>query len=374
MVYLDYAASTPLAEEVAVAMEEALHNFGNPSSLHSAGWEARKKLEEAREQIAATISAEASEIVFTSGGTESNHLALLGIARACGKRKILLSSIEHKSLLKPAELLKREGFQVEILPVTAEGLLNVEALNSALDESVGLVSVMWVNNELGTIQPIFEIAALCKERGVLFHSDASQAFLTEKVCAEAVDALTLSAHKIYGPKGIGALFLRSGTPCAPLLAGGGQEQELRAGAQNVPGAVGFGVAASLAFAKRLTRRGHFSCLRQHLAKELERVPVERTVKRAPVAPHFFHLLLPEEAQSLVIRLDLEGFCLSSGSACASSAPEPSHVLQALGKLREEAKRALRVSFGEGTTKEELSQFAGVLRDLLISKAYAHSAP
>ncbi len=370
-VYLDYAATTPLDERVLEAMLPYFRQvFGNPSSVHFYGQQAENAVEEARERIAALIGALPQEIVFTSGGSEADNLALRGVARArremVGARRILTARVEHAAVARTAQALEREeGFQVEWLEVDAFGIVHPETVKQALGPDVALVSVMYANNEIGSINPIAEIAALCRAQGVPFHTDAVQAaaYLPIDVQALGVDLLSLGAHKFYGPKGVGALYVRQGTPLWPVQTGGGQEAGRRAGTHNVPYIVGMARALELAVEERESRRAWVQSLRQRVIEGvLERIPQARLtghpLYRLP--NHASFVFKGVDGNLLLQLLDAAGFACSSGSACKSGQPEPSEVLLACGLAREWAGGSLRVTLGAPTTAEEVEAFLDVL--------------
>jgi cysteine desulfurase len=365
-VYLDHAATTPIAPEVAEAMAPYLSSrFGNPSSLHSVGAEAREGIEAARESVADALGADSDEIVFTGGGTEADNLAVKGACLAAyGKgRHVLVSAIEHHAVLDSARSLRVLGFDVETIPVDCTGRVSAEDVERRLRPDTALVSVMTANNEVGTIQPIEEIAAVCRARGALFHSDAVQAFgqLDLNVRRLGVDLLSISAHKVYGPKGVGALYVRRGVRIAPLLDGGGQERGLRGGTHNVAGIVGMHAAVRGLRRGQTEERARIAILRDRLVAavlaetpgaRLSGHPVDRLANNA-------HFCFPQiEGEALLLALDADGICASAGSACSSGSTEPSHVLMAMGVDRDVARGALRVTLGRGTTREQIDYAAG----------------
>lgn len=359
-VYLDHSATTPLRPEVVEAMQVALtEQFGNPSSIHSFGRAAKKLIEEAREQVALLIGAKPEEIVFTSGGTEADNMAVIGAALANQKKgkHIITSSIEHHALLDSCHWLEKNGFEVTYLPVDRDGLVRVEDVLAAIRDDTILISIMHVNNEVGTIQPIEEIGKIAKERGIIFHSDAVQSVgkIPVDVNDLQVDLLTLSAHKIYGPKGIGALYIRKGTKIQPIHFGGGQERKRRPGTENVPGIVGFGKACELA-RRDLPEEQKLAVLRDKLIDGLlERIPDcqlngHRT-KRVPTNVNVSIRYV--EGESMLLSLDLVGIAASSGSACTSGSLDPSHVLLAMGICHEIAHGSLRMTLGRDNTEEDI---------------------
>jgi cysteine desulfurase len=369
-VYLDHAATTPLHPDVLEAMTPYLtEHYGNPSSIHGAGRRARLGLDEARETVARLLGAKPREIVFTSGGTESDNLAIKGAAwaaSALGKR-IVTTGVEHKAVLHACAVLERFGFEVTYLPVDRYGMVDPDAVAAAIGEHTTLVSVMYANNEVGTIQPIREIGSICRERRVLFHVDAVQAagYLPLDVDELQVDLLSLGAHKIYGPKGVGALFVRQGTALLPQLSGGSQERQRRAGTENVAGIVGFGRALQLAQGDQTARdaeNARLSALRDELIRGVLAVPGAELTghpqRRLPSNASF--VIGGVEGGDLVAALDLEGIQASTGSACTTGSADPSHVLLAMGLSPELAHGSLRLSAGRGTTAEQVSQAVDVI--------------
>jgi len=371
-VYLDYSATTPVREEVADAMRDyLLSGWGNPSSTHYFGREAKKGVEEARGAVANLIKAKAEEIIFTSGGTEADNLALFGAARAYRQKgnHIITSAIEHHAVLDSAKALAAEGFKVTFLPVTSDGLIKVEDVEAAITPQTILISVMHVNNEIGTIQPIEEIGALARKRGIVFHTDAVQSAgkLPLDVNELQVDLLSLSAHKIYGPKGTGALFIRQGINLKPLIYGGGQEKGIRPGTENVAGIVGLGKAALLAAEEMEEETRRLAILRDKLKEGLlERIPdlkINGSLSRRVC--NNLNLSIPGiEGEALLLNLDLKGIASSSGSACTSGSTEPSHVLLALGLTPREADGSIRLSLGKWTTEEEIDYVLDVLPEIV----------
>jgi len=371
-VYLDYSATTPVREEVADAMRDyLLSGWGNPSSTHYFGREAKKGVEEARDAVAALIKAKAEEIIFTSGGTEADNLALFGAARAYHQKgnHIITSAIEHHAVLDSAKALAAEGFKVTFLPVTSDGLIKVEDVEAAITPQTILISVMHVNNEIGTIQPIEEIGALARKRGIIFHTDAVQSAgkLPLDVNELQVDLLSLSAHKIYGPKGTGALFIRQGINLKPLIYGGGQEKGIRPGTENVAGIVGLGKAALLATEEMEEETERETILRDKLKEGLlERIPgikINGSLSRRVC--NNLNLSIPGiEGEALLLNLDLKGIASSSGSACTAGSTEPSHVLLALGLTPREAEGSIRLSLGRWTTDEEIDYVLDVLPEIV----------
>jgi cysteine desulfurase len=367
-IYLDYNATTPLRSEVLEAMLPYLQtHFGNPSSVHTFGRQAKQGLETAREQVAALIHSRPTEILFTSGGTESNNFALGGVLRPTRDRgaHVVTTAIEHSSILEPLESLTSEGITITQIPVTPEGRVEAEALATAIRPDTVLISIALANHEIGTIQSIAQLSQVAKERKVLFHTDAVQAAgkIPIDVDALGVDLLSLSAHKIYGPKGIGALYVRKGTHLAPLLSGGPQEREKRAGTENVAAAVGFGTAAILAAQELETNAAHCLSLTRKLRDSvLSRIP--GTYSNSPLTEGLANTInigfSNTTGEGLMMGLDLAGIAVSTGSACAAGSLEPSHVLLALGRDTEEAKSALRFSVGRHTTEADIDRVLEVL--------------
>jgi cysteine desulfurase len=367
LIYLDHAATTPVAPAVMAAMQPYFTEFyGNPSSLHRFGRRASVALEQARRTIAEQIGATPKEIIFTSGGTEGDNAALRGIAlarrAATGANRIITTPIEHHAVLHTAfDLRDHFGFDVTLLPVSQEGLVDPAALTTALGDGkeVAVVSIMYANNEIGTIQPISTLGARCRAVAVPFHTDAVQAAgkLSLAVTELGVAALSVSSHKFYGPKGVGFLYLRNGTPFWPLLTGGSHEQDRRAGTENVPLIVGMTTAFTLAEAERTTEGVRLRGLRNQLiGNVLETIDdLYLTGARDQRLDNLASFVVRGvEAESLLIALDLAGIAASSGSACASGSQRPSHVLEAIGRTPVDARGALRFSLGRSTTADEIA--------------------
>lgn len=363
-IYLDYAATTRVRPEVREAMlpfQEEL--FGNPSSVHRWGREAKVKLEEARSRIAHLLGARPNEIVFTRGGTEADNLAIFGRAAAEPQGPIVCSAVEHRAVLLAAGAAAQSRRTLVHLPVDGGGTVDLQALEDLLaNHSPAIVSVMWANNEVGTIQPVAEIARRCREAGVVFHSDAIQAFGKLPIDLEEVpaDLVSLSAHKIGGPKGVGALFIRRGTGIEPMIHGGGHERGLRAGTEDVAGAFGFAIAAELAAQEQVQEAARLRQLRDHLQRALvERVPgVIVNAAMAERLPNLLNISIPgADTEVLLMMLDLEGVAVSSGSACSSGGVLPSHVLTAMGLDAELAGPSVRFSLGRETTVAEIDEVA-----------------
>ena len=383
-IYLDHAATTPLRPEVLDAMLPYLtEHHGNASSLHASGRRARQGLDEARERIAAILGAKPREIVFTSGGSEADNLAVKGAAWAASARgrHVVTSGVEHKAVLNSCAILQRSGFGVTQVPVDRYGRVNPADVEAAINDHTTLVSIMYANNEVGTIQPIAEIGAICRRRGVLFHTDAVQAggFLPLNVDNLGVDLLSLAAHKVYGPKGVGALFVRHGTALLPQVQGGAQERQRRAGTENVGGIVGFARALELAQgdpSARDAENARLAALRDELLAALRDVAgVEPTGHPVERLPHSASWLIDGiEGGDLVAALDLEGVEASTGSACTSGSVEPSHVLLAMGFDADRAHGALRLTAGRGTTPADVESAADVLRTVVSRMQSAAGTP
>jgi len=359
-IYMDHAATTPLAPEVLEAMIPYFsERYGNPSSLHSFGREAREAVDDARTEVAALLNAEPSEIYFTSGGTESDNLALKGIARKNTKkgRHIITSSIEHPAVLEVCKALTREGFEVTYLPVTREGLVEVGAVEEAVREDTILISVMHANNEIGTIQPLEEIGRLAGEKEIYFHTDGVQTAgkIPVDVKALGVDAFSLSGHKLYGPKGAGALYIRKGVRIESIQQGGGHERGMRSGTENVPGIVGLGRAARIAEENMAVESERMRSLRDRMSgwvlKEIEDSWLNgHPVKRLPSNLNFGFRYI--EGESLLLYLDAKGVAASTGSACSSKKLAASHVLSAIGLSPVESHGSLRITLGMANTEED----------------------
>jgi cysteine desulfurase len=367
LVYFDHAATTPVRPEVLEAMLPYYREkWGNPSSLHVSGQEARAGMDAARQQVATLLGALPEEIVFTGSGTEADNQALIGISIAQEKKgnHIVTTSIEHHAVLHTAQFLEKRGIQVTYLPVDGTGLVDPEDVRKAITDKTILVSVMHANNEIGTIEPIAEIGAICRERGVLLHTDAVQTVghVPVNVREMSVDLLALSAHKLYGPKGVGALFVRKGVRVSPIIHGGGHERGRRSSTENVPAIVGLGEAARLAAQDMSWEMEHSAKLRDALIEGvLERVPdailTGHRTQRLPNNASFVIRYI--EGESMLLNLDFEGFAVSSGSACTSGSLEPSHVLLAIGLSHEVAHGSIRISVGRGNTPAEAQRFLEV---------------
>ncbi len=359
-IYLDNAATTPCAPQVVEAMLPYFTQvYGNASSVHTWGREAKRAVEAARRQVQKALNAaQPQEIFFTGGGSESDNWAIKGAALACRSGHIITTAIEHHAVLHTCQWLEKQGFRVTYLPVDGEGRVHPADVDKAIREDTILVSVMAANNEVGTLQPIREIGEICRARGVLFHTDAVQAVGAVPVDVQAlqVDLLSLSAHKIHGPKGVGALYVRKGTKLDSLLHGGAQERGFRAGTENLPGIVGLGKAIELATAQLADNAARMTALRERLiAGVMERVSGTRLnghpTQRLPGNVNLSFEGV--EGEALLLRLDLAGVAASSGSACTSGALDPSHVLMALGLTEAQAQGSLRLTLGTDTTAEEI---------------------
>ena len=364
-IYMDHSATTPVAPEVLAAMLPYFSDkFGNASSLHGFGREAKEALEESRQKLARLLNADPEEIVFTSGGTESDNIALRGIAyknRNSG-RHIITSQIEHPAILETCRSLEQEGFSVTYLPVNHEGLVDISELERAIRPDTILISIMHANNEVGTIQPLEEIGSLAAERDIYLHTDAVQTVGKIPVDVEAMgaDLLSLSAHKLYGPKGVGALYIRRGTKIQSLATGGGHERGLRSGTENVPGIVGLARAADLAREEMAAEGQRLTGLRDRLAALVLQRVKEAWIngsmeKRLPGSLNFGFSYV--EGESLLLYLDSKGVAVSTGSACSSHKLEPSHVLLALGLKPEECHGSLRITMGRSNSQEDVDYVA-----------------
>lgn len=354
--YLDYAATAPLRPEALAAMQQQWRQVGNPSSLHTAGRAARRVVEESREQIAALIGAKPADIVFTSGGTEADNLGLKGISMASGKRRILVGATEHHAVLDPAAALAAQGFQVDHIPVDRLGRIDVQYLADNLSDDVGLVAVMWANNEVGTIQPIDEVAQVCRRHQVPLHSDAVQVLGQVDLDVSAVTSVAISAHKVGGPVGVGALVLDRNQAVSPLLHGGGQERDVRSGTVDAAGIAGF--AAALAAPVVDVRPLRDELIRQVLAAVPDAVLNGDPVHRLPNNAHFSFPGCPGDA--LLMLLDAQGVAVSTGSACTAGIPQPSHVLIAMGTDADLASSSLRFSLGWASSQADVDAVAAAL--------------
>ena len=370
MIYLDNAASTPVHEKV---IEEMIpyfkEQYGNPSSIHKYGRLASIAIQNARKRIASLINAESNEILITSGGTESNNTAFYGITHRHKGKHIITSSIEHDAILEPCRHLEEEGFQITYLPVDKYGLVNPEDVEKEISSETCLVSIMFANNEVGTIQPIKEIGKITQEKKIAFHTDAVQAVGKTSINVKdlGIDLLSISSHKINGPKGVGALYIKKGIKIDPLILGGGQENGLRSGTENVASIVGFGMACQLAKDNRKQNEEHFRKLGMRLISEvLREIPHTKLnghpEKRIPNNIHFTFLGVTGE--DLIIKLDENKVAASTGSACSVKVQKASHVLKAMGFSHEEIAGSLRLTIGITNTKEEIDETIQVLKKVV----------
>lgn len=364
-IYADNAATTALSPEVLQDMMPYLTTvYGNPSSMYSIGSEAQKAVELARVDVAEAINALPREIFFTSGGSESDNWAIKGVARALkakGKNHIITSAFEHHAVLHTCDALKKEGFEITLLDVHSDGLVRPEELEAAIKDTTALVSIMYANNEIGTIQPIEELGAVCRRHGVLFHTDAVQAMgnVPIDVKKQNIDLLSMTAHKLHGPKGCGALYIRQGVRPQILIDGGAQERGMRAGTENVAGIVGLASAVKRAKATMEQRTERLTRLRNRLIDSLSKIERSRlNGDREKRLPGNINMCFEGiEGEALLLRLDLMGICASSGSACTSGSLDPSHVLLAIGLPHEIAHGSLRLSFSDETTEEDIDYIA-----------------
>jgi cysteine desulfurase len=371
---MDYQASTPADPRVVEAMQPYWSAvYGNPHAAdHAFGWEADSAIDAARAQVAALIGADTDEIVFTSGATEANNLAVLGIARASpsARRRIVVSAVEHKCVLAAARAAAEEGFEVTMVPVGADGIVDPHAVAGVVDERVALVSVMAVNNEIGTVQPLREIAAICQASGAIFHSDAAQALSVLPIDVEQLgtDLMSLSAHKAYGPKGIGALYVRRNAPIRPrpILHGGGQEGGLRSGTLPTPLCVGFGEACRILATERDSDASRISALRDGLHAKLRDVltGIKTNGALSPRHPGNLNVQFPSLDAELLLQRLQPGLAASTGSACTSGQPEASHVLRAIGLSARDAESSVRFSLGRFTTAEEIDAAVVIIASVL----------
>lgn len=361
IVYFDNSATTKLNEEVLKEMMPYLtEKYGNASSIYNLGRASRKAVEEARAKVAKVLNCEADEIYFTAGGSESDNMAIRGIAYAYKSKgnHIITSKIEHPAVLETCKQLEKEGFEVTYLSVDENGFVDLEELKKSIKDTTILITIMFANNEIGTIEPIKEIGEIAKAKNILFHTDAVQAVGSIEIDVQSlnIDALSLSAHKFYGPKGVGALYLRKGIKCQKLINGGHQEKNKRAGTENVPGIVGLGKAIELAYENLEEETNKIRELRDYYVKNIEeKIPYIKIngdlEKRLPGNSNISFRFI--EGEGLLLNLDLKGICASSGSACTSGSLDPSHVLLAIGLPHEIAHGSLRISIGRHNTKEEV---------------------
>lgn len=379
-VYLDHAATTPLRPEARTAMEPFLtETFGNPSSLHSYGRDARAALEGARADVRQTLGATEGTVVFTGSGSESDNLAILGFARRRPGGTVIRSTIEHKAVIRATDALERSGYDVRVAPVDESGVVQLDALEEQIptDGRPVLISVMWANNETGVVQPIDSIVRLAHETGAQVHTDAVQAFGKVPLSAADVpaDLISISGHKIGGPKGVGALYVRDGLELEPIVHGGGHEEGLRSGTQNVAGVVGLSMAARLAVMELEERRPWWAGLRDRLQADLAAALPGLRINGGDAperTPHVLNLSIPNvDIEGLITALDLEGICVSTGSACTTGSVEPSHVMVAMGRAGESARNTIRISLGWTSTERDIDYVAQVLpRVVERVRAYA----
>lgn len=379
-IYLDYQATTPLDPDVCAAMLPFLEErFGNPHSEHALGWEAAAAVEDARRAVAGLMGAAPGEIILTAGATEANNLSLMGAAKRTERRHILVSAIEHKCVLMPAAALSEQGFEVEMIPVNPDGIIDLEHLAQLIRPDTALVSAMAANNEIGTLQPLAEIGALCAEVGALFHSDAAQLVGKQPldVLALGIDLLSLSAHKFYGPKGIGALYIAGGarSQIAPIMHGGGQQDGMRAGTLAPMLCAGLAVAAEKALAKQTADEMHSRSLKARLLNRLREGLPELQVNgsEADSLSGCLNIRIPGiDAHGLLMMLQAE-LAASVGSACNAGLIEPSYVLGAIGLTPDEARASLRLGFGRFTTLDEIDQAAALICEKAIRLSHTHAA-
>ena len=370
-IYLDNAATTPTRPEVVEAMQPFFkHCFGNPSSVHFFGKETSNALNEARSRIAQMLGSKDDEIVFVSGGTESDNLAIFGTAYANRDkgRHIITSVIEHNAVLEPCRFLEREGWKITYLPVTGDGMVDPDDVKRAITGETILISVMHANNEIGTIQPLREIGLIAKENKVCFHTDAVQTFshIPAKADELNVDLLSFSSHKFYGPKGTGGLYVRKGTAISPYLYGGDQEFKLRAGTENVPAIVGMGKAVQMSMLEMDAQISYVASLRDKLVRSLLEIEgVRLNGHESKRLPNNINITVDfVDSEAMIINLDFKGIAVSSGSACISAMKGPSHVLTAIGLSYEEARSSMRITLGKDNTEDELSYFLDVFKDVV----------
>jgi cysteine desulfurase len=367
-VYFDHAATTPVDKRVLEAMTPYFtEHYGNANSPHGPGNNAKVAVEEARENIAEMIGAEPAEIIFTSGGTESDNSAIKGVVSATGKAEVITSPVEHHAVLHTAEALKRHGAKPVYLEPNSKGIITAEKIEEAINENTAIVSLMHVNNEIGSINPLREISEVCKEHNIPFHSDTVQSVgkIPVDVDELGVDFLSISGHKIYGPKGVGVLYIRHATPWVPWMHGGSQERRRRGGTLNVPGIIGLAKAMELATQEMDDCRKHFIKLRKRLLNGLEETFGDRYHINGDTengVPHIINISFMDpngngiDGEMLILNLDVENICVSNGSACTSGAMEPSHVLSGIGLEDEIANSSIRVSLGKQNTLEEIDYF------------------
>ncbi|MBN2731436.1 MAG: cysteine desulfurase [Balneolaceae bacterium] len=375
-IYFDHAATTPLDEQVFEAMKPYFcEEFGNANSAHQLGNNAKVAVEEAREKIAQFIGAEPAEIIFTSGGTESDNAAIKGAVAATGKTEVITSPLEHHAVLHTVEAMKRSGVKPVYVEPDERGIISAQKVADAITERTAVVSIMHVNNELGTINPIKEIADVCHQRNVPFHSDTVQSVgkLPVDVNELGIDLLSISGHKIYGPKGIGVLYMRHTTPWMPWMHGGSQERRRRGGTLNVPGIIGLAKALELCEEHREEHTRHFKNLRSRMVDGLQSKFPEAISMNADCddcVPHILNMSLTDDdgngvdGEMLLLNLDMEGICVSNGSACTSGAVEPSHVLAGIGLDEHIANSSIRISFGKNNTEPQVDYFLDKLQEVV----------
>ena len=370
MIYLDNAASTPVHEQVLHEMIPFLQDqFGNPSSIHRYGRFAQRAIQNARKQIAHLINSEPNEILLTSGGTESNNTALFGLAHAAKGNHIITSSIEHEAILEPCKKLEKEGFEITYIPVDDSGLVNSKDIEKSITPETCLVSIMFANNEVGTIQPIQEISKICHDKQIVFHTDAVQAVGKVKLDVKelGIDMLSISSHKINGPKGVGALYIKKGIKIIPFIFGGGQENGMRSGTENVASIVGFGKACQLAQANMQQNILHLQNIRNNLiAKVMKEIPLVtlngHSDQRIANNAHF--TFLGVNGEDLIIKLDENGIAASTGSACSVRVQKESHVLKAMGFSHDQIAGSLRLTVGISNTDSEIEKTVEILKKVV----------
>lgn len=371
-IYFDYAATTPMRAEVLEEVNRVQSKiYGNPSSVHALGRAARNELDLARIKVAACLNCPSAEIFFTSGGTESDNWAIKGVAKANAYKgkHIITSAVEHHAVLHTCRALAKEGFKITYLPVDAYGMVDPGKLEAAINAETILVSVMTANNEVGTLQPIAEIGEICRKHGVIFHTDAVQAAGTQSIDVErdAIDLCSLSGHKIYGPKGVGCLYVRRGIKIKNLLDGGGQERTKRAGTENLPAIVGMARALELAEAERIEANARLSALQSKFIRQVSEAVPGAVLRGHPTErlPNNINFTFAgTDGEALLLMLDGLGYCCSAGSACTAGSLEASHVLLAMGIEEQTARSSLRISIGKYTTEEELNGLAEALQAII----------
>jgi len=364
-IYLDHAATTPVAKEVLLAMQPFFsERYGNASSLYSLGREAKEAIEDSRVKAAKVIGAEPREIIFISGGSESDNMVLRGIPKTGDH--IITSAFEHHAVLYTCQALEKEGVRVTYLPVTKDGFVRSEDVKKAITKNTKLVSIMHANNEIGTIQPIAEIGKICRDSGVLFHTDAVQTYGKIPIDVKNIDFLSASGHKLYGPKGVGCLYIRSGASLKPLITGGSQEHKMRAGTENTAGIVGFGKAAELALRNMDKDAAYLTKLRDTLIDGVLKIEDSwlngSRQNRLPNNTNFGFDYI--EGESIILHLDIKGIAASTGSACSSESLTPSHVLMAIGLSPVKAHGSLRMTLGKDNTKEEINYVLSVIPEIV----------